>query len=145
MSGVPAEFTYGADGSSRYYIDPNPRPAATTKVPFYAMSDRLRSVYFGLGLATSIMAITVSAGQMFTKTQCRAYKNSKDETNARYFEIIAGVTIALSIVLLGFSLYALITSMGKGHGLAKAKSERAESQSDLFNYHEMKWTSLHGV
>jgi hypothetical protein len=124
-------FTYGLDHSSPYHLDP-PKPVEKEYIPFYSMKPSLKLTYYGLGILTSAMAIIVCAGQLFTKTQCTTYKKSSDESKARMFEIMAGITITVAVVMLGFSIYAMVTKMGLGSMDRGAVG--SIGSSDLVNY-----------
>lgn len=124
------DFQYGNDTSSKYHFDYKPTPPPQPEpVPMYGMSSTIKNVYYGLATLTAAMTIVVCAGQIWTKTQCRAFRSAKDESTARSFEILSGITLALAAIVICFSIYALVTQMGRGH-----LSRGAAAKSDLVNY-----------
>lgn len=137
-------FTYGADSSSPYFLDPEPRaPPPPDRPPFYAMNSKVRTAYYALALTSSILTIVAAAGQLFTKSKCKAFANSKDETIARLFEVVAGFALALAVIVAIGSIYALITKMGQGV-YAETKTEKSDriGKSDLQHYADFTMTGL---
>lgn len=123
------DFQYGNDTSSKYYFDYKPAPEPVINpLPIYGMSSTIKNVYYGLSALTAALTIVVCAGQIWTKTQCRSFRTAKAESTARSFEILAGITLALAVIVLCYSIYALVTQMGRGH------LSRGVAKSDLVKY-----------